>query len=94
MRVAEISRAERAVANELLADGAGNREIADRLALSEDTVKSHVKELLAATDCETRTEFAVKVLRRQIHLSVVPRPGRRARRPCGDAVCAEAGAAR
>jgi DNA-binding NarL/FixJ family response regulator len=92
--LAKISRAEAAVANELLADGAGNREIADRLGLVEDTVKSHVKGLLEAAECETRTEFVARVLRGRVHLRVMSQPGRRARRPSGDPLCAEAGAAR
>jgi DNA-binding NarL/FixJ family response regulator len=69
-RIAMITDTESRVAAELLADGAANREIADRLGVSEDTVKSHIKRLLAAADCHTRTEFVVRVLRGQVRLRV------------------------
>jgi DNA-binding NarL/FixJ family response regulator len=39
---------------ELIADGLPNREIAKRLILAEDTVKSHVRHLLAKLDADSR----------------------------------------
>ena len=40
----------------LLADGAGNKEIASRLHISEHTVKFHVSSILAKLGAATRTE--------------------------------------
>jgi DNA-binding NarL/FixJ family response regulator len=40
----------------LLADGAGNKEIASRLRISEHTVKFHVSSILAKLGAATRTE--------------------------------------
>lgn len=73
LRIARVTPREYAVACELLADGAGNSEIGDRLGISEDTVKSHIKGLLWRTGCVTRTEVAVKVMRGIIQLKVVKR---------------------
>ncbi len=47
LREAEVLR--------LLADGLSNREIADRLIISELTVKSHVTHLLQKLDVASRT---------------------------------------
>jgi DNA-binding CsgD family transcriptional regulator len=41
----------------LLAGALSNRQIADRLVLSERTVESHVRSILAKTQCANRTEF-------------------------------------
>lgn len=56
------------VALELLADRAPNWEIADRLGITEDTVKSHMKVLLKQTGSMNRTEAVVKVLRGRVRL--------------------------
>ena len=42
----------------LLAQGASNREIADRLVISEGTVKNHVSNILAKLQAENRTQAA------------------------------------
>lgn len=55
---------------ELVADGATDREIAERLETSVDSVKSQMKRLLTQTQTENRTELAVKVLRGIIHFQV------------------------
>jgi len=42
----------------LLAQGASNREIADRLVISEGTVKNHVSNILGKLQAENRTQAA------------------------------------
>lgn len=44
----------------LLVSGVSNKTIAEKLNLSVDTVKYHLKNLLSKTGCRTRTELAVK----------------------------------
>lgn len=46
-----------------LISGASNKTIAERMNLSVDTVKYHLKNLLKKTGCQTRTELAVKACR-------------------------------
>lgn len=62
------------VLTELCRDGADNRSIARRLFVSEDTVKTHVKHLLAKGGYRTRTELAVAVLRQEHALAVRVHP--------------------
>jgi DNA-binding NarL/FixJ family response regulator len=50
---------EREVAT-LLAEALSNRQIAARLVLSERTVESHVRSILAKTQCTNRTEFVAR----------------------------------
>ncbi len=45
-----------------VADGKGNREIAQELKLAEGTVKNHVSTILAKLHLRSRTELAIKVL--------------------------------
>jgi NarL family two-component system response regulator LiaR len=47
-----------------IADGQGNREIAQALGISVSTVKLHVQELLVKLQAADRTQAAVKALRR------------------------------
>jgi two-component system NarL family response regulator len=47
----------------LLAEGAGNRAIAERLFISENTVKNHVRNVLHKLHAETRTEAVVLAAR-------------------------------
>jgi DNA-binding NarL/FixJ family response regulator len=47
----------------LIADGAANAEIAQRLGIGRETVKSHVRKLLTKLGARTRTEAAVHALR-------------------------------
>jgi len=42
----------------LLAQGASNREIAEKLVITEGTVKNHVSNLLAKLQAENRTQAA------------------------------------
>ena len=44
----------------LLTTGAGNDEIAEKLDISQSTVKTHVKHLLEKTGFETRTQLAIQ----------------------------------
>lgn len=44
----------------LLTTGAGNDEIAEKLDISQNTVKTHVKHLLEKTGFETRTQLAIQ----------------------------------
>jgi DNA-binding CsgD family transcriptional regulator len=44
----------------LLTDALSNRQIASRLVLSERTVESHVRSILAKTQCANRTEFVAR----------------------------------
>lgn len=53
---------------DLLCEGHGNRAIGQRLDVSEDTVKSHVKAILAAVGAESRTEAVVLVLTGQVRV--------------------------
>ncbi len=57
-----LTERERDVAH-LVARGLTNREIAQRLCLSEHTVKNHVKRLLAKTGARNRTELVQRLVR-------------------------------
>ena len=50
----------------LIADGNANKEIADQLAITEDTVKGRVKSILAKLDANDRTHAAIIGLKRGI----------------------------
>jgi two-component system response regulator DegU len=56
-RSVDLSSREREVLH-LIAAGAGNREIGERLAISEFTVKRHVQKILAKLDVSSRKEAA------------------------------------
>ncbi len=47
----------------LIADGLGNKEIADKLEISLSTVKTHIEEILARLKVSDRTQAAVKAVR-------------------------------
>ena len=69
-RLATVTRAQAQVIAELACDGASNGTIAERLGISEETVKSHLKAALAAARCTNRTELAVALLRGRLKLRV------------------------
>lgn len=48
---------------QLLADGMSNPEVAQRLFISQETVKSHVRHILAKLEAETRTQAVAIALR-------------------------------
>ena len=50
----------------LIAEGNANKQIADHLAITEDTVKGRVKSILAKLDANDRTHAAIIGLRRGI----------------------------
>lgn len=58
----ELSDREREVLS-LIVEGAGNAEIAKRLFISQNTVKSHIKHLLDKLAVSDRTQAAVKAVR-------------------------------
>lgn len=64
-----VTFAEYKVLKELIRDGATNKVIARRCYLTEDTVKTHIKSILARTPQTDRTSLVVAVLRgkTQIH---------------------------
>jgi DNA-binding CsgD family transcriptional regulator len=49
-----------------LIDGAGNAELAARFGISEESVKRHFSTLFCKTGCHSRSELAVRMLRRQM----------------------------
>ncbi|USD37930.1 MULTISPECIES: response regulator [Ferrimonas] len=57
----ELTPREQEIAR-LIAEGMSNKILAEKLFISEGTVKVHVKNLLRKTDCRSRVELAVKVL--------------------------------
>ncbi|TKB48055.1 response regulator [Ferrimonas sediminicola] len=59
----ELTPREQEIAR-LIAEGMSNKLLAEKLFISEGTVKVHVKNLLRKTDCRSRVELAVKVLQR------------------------------
>ena len=52
-----LTTREREIAS-LVTDGLSNREIADRLVISEGTVEVHVKHILSKLDFRSRTQVA------------------------------------
>ena len=48
----------------LIAEGATNAEIAERLVIAKATVESHVKSILRKLEVRNRTEAAARYLRR------------------------------
>ena len=49
----------------LLVDGAGNRDIAEKLHLSQNTIKFHVRQLLEKAGVANRTELATRAVKRR-----------------------------
>jgi DNA-binding CsgD family transcriptional regulator len=58
-RIDPLTTREREIA-ELLAKALTNRQIAERLVLSERTIESHVRNILVKTGCTNRTEFVAR----------------------------------
>lgn len=61
----ELSKRETEILG-LVSEGLRNKEIAARLNLSEKTVKNHVSNILKALQVNSRTEAAMKALRRRL----------------------------
>ena len=51
---------------QLLADGMSNADVAARLVISQETVKSHVRHILAKLEADTRTQAVAIALREKI----------------------------
>lgn len=64
-RAAVLSARERQIL-QLLADGCSNREVSERLVLSVETVKTHVKHILAKLDAEHRTQAVAIGIRQSL----------------------------
>lgn len=65
-RRVEISYSQSECVQELLADGAGNKQIARRLGKSGDTVKQHLSCAMRAAGVQSRTELVIAVLNDEI----------------------------
>lgn len=61
---ASLSPAERGVLQKLL-DGMRNQEIANRLRLSDKTVKNHISHILRKTGTSSRLELTIKVYKQR-----------------------------
>ncbi|WP_345185238.1 response regulator transcription factor [Streptomyces lavendulae] len=72
-RLAALSERERDVL-ELIGEGLTNRQIAERLYLSEKTVKNHISRLLAKLGVERRVQAAVIAAQVHEHDTEPPRP--------------------
>jgi len=62
-RILRLTPREIDVLNELCLDGPTNGDIAERLDLEENTVKSHLKAILRKSCYRNRTELVVAILR-------------------------------
>lgn len=61
-KVGRLTAREREILT-LMADGGGNRAIADALYISENTVRNHVRNVLDKLQAKTRTEAVVEAIR-------------------------------
>ena len=57
---------------DLLVKGCTNSQIAQQMKISEQTVKNYVSELMKDTDCENRTQVAVKVITGKVKIGESP----------------------
>lgn len=64
-RAGVLSARERQIL-QLLADGCSNREVSERLVLSVETVKTHVKHILSKLDAEHRTQAVAIGIRQSL----------------------------
>ena len=78
-RIAVLTPAQRAVVVELARDGAPNHVIARRLGIDTETVKTHLRRAMAASDCTSRTALVAALLRREVVLRTVGQAAKRAR---------------
>ena len=76
-REVQVTFREYDVAQELFRTGGTNTQIAKKLYLCEDTVKSHMKKLLLRTGFATRTELIVAHFRGRLNLVAKPMVGSR-----------------
>lgn len=64
-RIPALTRRERDVLR-LLADGLSNEEVAKRLFISPETVRTHVRKAMRKLDADTRTQAVATALRQQL----------------------------
>lgn len=64
--VVHFTAAEMRVLGELMKDGAENLQIAERLFLSPETVKSHMRKVLRKADVRGRAALVLHLARRRI----------------------------
>lgn len=69
-KVIVLSPRQRDILDELVRDGASNQQIAKRLYVTEDTVKTHMKALLKKTGKPSRIALLVAVLKDELPLQV------------------------
>lgn len=73
-----LTRQQRAVAA-LLVEGLGNREIGERLYLTENTVKTHVRRIMKTLGATSRVQVAVMICRGDPDTMAIERALREAR---------------
>jgi DNA-binding NarL/FixJ family response regulator len=69
-RTVVVTPAQKLVLDCLLEDGADNRTIGRRLGSSEETVKTHVRDLLRRFDVPNRTALVCEILHRRVTVAV------------------------
>lgn len=69
-----ISRGQKRVLDELMCDGADNAEIADRLGLSIETVKTQLRRVMQTAGAPSRTALVVALFRGTLRVNVVTQP--------------------
>jgi hypothetical protein len=82
-----VTRSEHRVIEQLLHDGPGNAEIASRLDLTQDTIKTHIRRMFSKLEQAypdaapvTRTSFCVHILHGRVRFTVGETPTSRPRR--------------
>lgn len=70
-RVVQLTRRERQIVGELANDGPRDAVIAERLGITDHTVKTHIKNALRESGCSTRTELVCALFRRRIVIKTV-----------------------
>lgn len=70
-RLIDVTRAQWRTVTELCRDGAGNRQIARRMNVTENTVKRHLHLVMVSAGMTTRAQLAVAYLRGEIVLRAV-----------------------
>jgi len=70
-KLVELTRRERQVLGELTRDGANNQQIADRLGLSIDTVKTYMVRMHRKFEVDNRTALVVECLKGRVIVRVI-----------------------
>lgn len=69
-RIVRITPRQLDILRELLADGAEGREIAERLGVSYETVRSHMRHIYSAAGLDRREQLIVAYFRKQIAFQI------------------------